>query len=409
MKIAFLSALYPPATRGGGELSTHYIAQGLQHLGHDVTVITEQGDHDTYKIDGVPVVRLPLRVSSKPLRERHATRQVARALREKLAALGHFDVIHAHDFRMALALSELGLPNAFVTNRDYAQICGSTNYLSASGGPCAGCTWAHVWQNHRVAEAAWPRKFFRAWQFAHNIEYRKQAFQKLPRQIFISRSQQEIINRENNLIGIQQTVIYNPVAASYLATPAKPAGQNLLYVGTLEWYKGVGLLLESFRQIVGAYPNLKLRLVGEGADKSKYQALVASWQLENQIEFVGRVRWNRLMPIYDEASIVIAPHIWVEPFGRTVVEAMARGKVVIAANHGGPAEIIKEGTLGFLFEPNSVASLEQTLQQALALPLEARQTIGGRAREWVTSQLTPAGVAKQHIALYQGTAYTNPT
>ena len=41
MKILFLSAQYPPETKGGGELSTHLIAQGLQQLGHDITVVTD--------------------------------------------------------------------------------------------------------------------------------------------------------------------------------------------------------------------------------------------------------------------------------------------------------------------------------------------------------------------------------
>lgn len=402
MKIAFLSALYPPRTRGGGELSTHYIAQGLQARGHQVIVMTSAAAPPTYEIDGIEVVSLNQDAATKPLLERRHAKKIATELAQVLATHGPFDVIHGHDFRMALALSELKLRRSVVTARDYAQICGSTNFLSIAGGPCPGCTWDKVWRNHRVAEASLLRQPWRAWQYAHNLPYRTAAFRMFRQQIFISRAQQEIIARQQDLSGVTTQVIYNPVPSSFLASPPT-AGQpqRLLYVGTVEWYKGVELLLTAFKNIVTQFPEATLSVVGEGADKKRYETLVSHWKLSNRITFTGRVPYNQLQPVYDGASVVVAPHIWVEPFGRSVVEAMARGKVVIAARHGGPAEIIQENKTGLLFTPHSIEALTASLRQAISLPEAVQSEMGQSARAWAAEHLTSDTIATQHEAAYQ--------
>src|SRR5690348_15132248 len=120
MNILFLSALYPPTTKGGGELSTHYIAQGLAALGHQVKVITTGPQRVESHINGVDVLRFPIELLKKPLFEKHASRHMKGHLLEIIGDPKRYDVIHAHDFRSALVLSELHLPNTLVTARDYA-------------------------------------------------------------------------------------------------------------------------------------------------------------------------------------------------------------------------------------------------------------------------------------------------
>lgn len=401
MHLAFLSSLYPPHTKGGGELSTHYIAQALQAAGHTVTVISCSTDASQYEVDGVNVITLPSSANQKPLLERRAARKVATQLAVALTSHGPFDIIHAHDFRMALALSELKLPNTVVTARDYAQICGSTNFLSSEGDACPGCNWQHVWGNHRVAEAGLVRKFFRAYQYVHNMPYRAAAFRTFPAQIFISRAQQQLIAANQDLRGVAQQVIYNPVPPAFLEPATPTNSKKILYIGTVEWYKGVDLLLQAFKQLATQQASATLTIVGEGADRARYEKLVQDWQLTSRITFTGRHPAEKIRQDYDAADIIIAPHIWVEPFGRTVIEAMARGKVVVAARLGGPTEIIQENITGFFFTPNSVEDLTKVLQAALSLPSEKKQAIGTAAREWVTNNLSPANIAKQHEEFYQ--------
>lgn len=402
MKIAFVSALYPPNTRGGGELSTHYIALGLVARGHDVTVITSGNRPEKRVVQGVKVQQLAVPLDAKPLLEQRHSRRCAAILAREID-FNAFDVVHAHDFRSAQALSELGLKNPVVTVRDYAQICGSPNNILADGTTCPGCdSIAAVFKNRSVVEAPWWRKPFRVWQYRYNIGYRLSSFRKFKHHIYISRAQQAEVAKIQDLQGIATQVIYNPVAPDYLATPpVRSLGRKILYVGTVESYKGVGLLLEAFASAVKKHSDIELVIVGEGNQRPAYQSWVEKHGLQYRVRFVGRVAWDRMRRLYDEAQIVVAPHVWIEPFGRTVVEAMARGKVVIAAAAGGPGGIIKDGQTGFLFTRGAAPALTEKLDAVLGMGELDRREVGTRARQWVMENLTIDQIAAQHEALYQ--------
>lgn len=400
MKILFLSGLYPPHTKGGGEVSTHYIARGLRSRGHDVHVITGGKRSSEAMVDGVPVRRLPLPFTAKPLLEQWHSRRLAVGLAEAIDP-ATFDIIHAHDFRTALALAELGWKNGMATARDYAQVCGTTNNILWDGSRCT-CSWSDIWRNHRVVEASWARKPFRIWQYLYNISYRKAAFRALPAQIFISRAQKEEIAAQQDLAGQLTQVIYNPVPESYLnGAPVDPVKGTVLYVGTVEMYKGVGLLIQAWQRVAKDLPNAHLRIVGEGAQRAEYERLVQKLGLQYRVTFSGRVAHDQLRRRYDEAHVVVAPHMWIEPFGRTVAEAMARGRVVVTADAGGPAEMIQDEVNGLLFARGSRKALELRLKEALRLPTLKRLEMQRAARQWVSEHLTVDRIAREHEEFYQ--------
>ncbi|MDZ4225563.1 MAG: glycosyltransferase, partial [Candidatus Andersenbacteria bacterium] len=175
----------------------------------------------------------------------------------------------------------------------------------------------------------------------------------------------------------------------------------ILFVGTIESYKGVGLLLEAFKQISRQYNDINLKIVGEGAGKEGYQNWVEKNGLQYRVTFVGRVPWDHMGRIYDEAAIVVAPHIWVEPFGRTVAEAMARGKIVISANIGGPAEIIQPFKTGVLFERGSVEDLILSIGEVLEMNEFDKREISRAAREWVANNLNIEKIAREYEEVYK--------
>lgn len=391
MKIAFLSGLYPPESKGGGEISTYLIAEGLKARGHEVEVITEQSSR--------------LGLLKKPLFEKRQSRAVAMRLRK---ILPEADIIHAHDFRSALALSELNLANAVVTSRDYAQVCGTTNNALIDGNRCL-CTLHDIRRTQRYREAGWPRRWARAWQYRYNLPYRVQAFEKFQHEIFISHAQRKEIEghpvrarfgtHKNRTA--HSAVIYNPVSPEYLSTPIEKGwAGHVLYVGRLEDYKGVRLLLQAWESVARANPEAHLKLIGEGAQRREYERWVEARGLQYRVTFAGKLPYERLMRTYDEAEVVVAPHLWLEPFGRTVAEAMARGKVVVAADAGGPAEIIQKKTTGLLFERGSVSALVEQLQEALQLQQYNYVEISRAARNWVTKNLSVGAIAEQYEGFY---------
>lgn len=403
MKLLFLSGFYPPLTKGGGELSTHYIAQALVKRGHMVRVITGGDTQEEQIVDGVSVLRLPLPFTAKPLFEKRWSKRMARKLKNAVPDMQQYDIIHAHDFRMAQILSELKLPPSIVTARDYAQICGTTNHLLADGevGDC--CSLKNVFSNNpRVNEASVLRKPFRIWQYAYNRRYRLKSFRCFQHQIFISKAQRDLIGTLQDLSSAQTHIIYNPVLENYLKpTSVKAVPLNVLYVGRVEFYKGVGLLLRAWKTISKEFPQAHLKIVGDGAQRREYQQFVERERLQYSVSFTGHVPFNQLIGTYDQASVVVAPHLWVEPFGRAVVEAMARGKVVVAANAGGPSEVIKNNVTGFLFERGSAKDLITKLRASLIMNDVARRDMQEEAREWVSANLNPTRIAAQYESVYR--------
>jgi glycosyltransferase involved in cell wall biosynthesis len=406
MKILLMSSYYPPQTVGGAEISTHILARGLVENGNQVRVLTVGESEEEVSADGVDVTRINIPLRGKPLFERWHSRKCARTMDRLGKYIEEADIIHTNDFRSTLAVIEWRKRRGseipvVATIRDYAQISGSTNFVDAKGKFPANSV-MDARQSHRIREAGGLRKVFRWWQYRYNINYRKKTFRKLDGQVFISRAQMELTTKHQDIEGLQRAVIYNPVDDSYIRERLLRGHDGaVLYVGRVEWYKGVGLLLEAWKEVIKDIPGAHLKIVGDGVDREKYERYVENNGMGYRVTIQRGVRWDRLKRIYDEAQVVVAPHIWEEPFGRTVVEAMARGKIVVAANAGGPGEIIEDKKTGVLFKKQSKKDLVRALKEALTKDELARQEVGRRASRWVEQSLSKKNIATKYEQFYK--------
>jgi glycosyltransferase involved in cell wall biosynthesis len=83
------------------------------------------------------------------------------------------------------------------------------------------------------------------------------------------------------------------------------------------------------------------------------------------------------------ADIVVNASTEPEAFGRTIIEAQAMGRIVIAADHGGACETIVPLRTGYLFPPGDEAGLAARIDQALDMDAQARIAWGRYARAYV--------------------------
>lgn len=402
MNILFISGHYPPTTKGGGEVSTHELAKSLVKLGHTVVTLVE-GDAGDTTLNGVVVKRRAFGLTEKPLIEILASKRIARRIAQE-ADLSTFDIIHAHDFRSALALSELlkvgivALDKVVVTIRDYAAISGDTNYIVSDGSiPKHPASAKAAWMSYRVQEVGGIKKIGRFLQYMLNTTYRTAAFARISNRIYISHVQHREIEKFLPTSKHEQ-VIYNPVEASAVVE----SGQHTVvtYVGRLETYKGVGVLLEAWKTIHRHAPQAKLVLVGEGAQRDLYKSFVQEHGLGRAVEFRSFVPHDDIHTVYAESTVVVAPNLWIEPFGRTVAEAMGAGKIVLATDVGGPSEIISHNKTGYICKRNAAADLALALLEILTMDPQARARIGEEARLWVEANLNPTRIGNEYAAYY---------
>lgn len=179
----------------------------------------------------------------------------------------------------------------------------------------------------------------------------------------------------------------------------------LMLPGRLTRIKGHQLLLDALVLV----PELPLHclIVGSDHDSPYTQALkakVAALNLSDRVQFTGHCA--DMPAAYQLADVIISATTKPESFGRTLVEAQAAGRIVIAPNHGASPEVVADRE--FLFEPGNVTALTQTLRQVCALDAETRRTRTEAARDFVQTQFALHQMCDKTLAVYKRQTAQHP-
>lgn len=136
----------------------------------------------------------------------------------------------------------------------------------------------------------------------------------------------------------------------------------LLFVGQLVRGKGLDVLLKAIKFI--KHP-VKLIVCGSGRQEDEYHQLVKELEIEDRVEFKGKISKQKLSEYYKRAICVIIPSRTPETFGLTGLEAMSFGAPVIASKVGGMNEWLVEGKSGFSVPANEVNALAYKIMKFL--------------------------------------------
>jgi len=151
------------------------------------------------------------------------------------------------------------------------------------------------------------------------------------------------------------TVIHNAIDSEHIAEvpPQMGLGNKLLYAGRIHPTKGIEVAIRALAILNAENKGrFTLDVVGTGDDDyiARLANLGISLSLGEALRFIGERDRKTLLGLYQEYDIVLFPSVWHEPFGLTVVEAMAKGIPVVAINRGGPKNIIANMVDGVLVE-----------------------------------------------------------
>lgn len=158
-------------------------------------------------------------------------------------------------------------------------------------------------------------------------------------------------------------VIYNPIILkNKIERPAciQASPPTILYVGRLEFEKGVEFLLRAIPEVLMKVGEVELAIVGDGPLRTQLQLLARKLQIEYLVKFMGRVSEDLLMRLYQSCSVVVVPSIWAEPFGRVVAEAIMHKRPVVASDIGAVPELVS-GKSGVLVPPRDVRAIADAL------------------------------------------------
>lgn len=165
-------------------------------------------------------------------------------------------------------------------------------------------------------------------------------------------------------------VVYNGVDDVFQPDINVQKQCEILYVGRLDPYKNVPMLVRAFSRVRQTIPHARLRIIGP--DDERYpeaRNLIRDNQLGDTVEWTGYVDDDTLLAAYQRASVLALPSRY-EGFGLPVVEAMACGTPVVCSCGGSLAEIAGDAALVIPVDD------EDALVQALGRVLDDAQLSG---------------------------------
>lgn len=390
MKILMVSWEYPPVVIGGLGRHVHHLSVALAAAGHDVVVLSRQPtDTDPVTHPSSDQVSEGVRViaaAQDPHEFTFGTDMMAWTL-----AMGHAmvrtgltlktpgtdrlwqpDVVHAHDWLVAhpaIALAEF-----------YDVPLVSTIHATEAGRHSGWVSGPLSRQVHAVE----------SW-LAHESDCL----------ITCSASMRDEIT---DLFGpglAETTVIRNGIEVDrwpFAPRRARTGPPELLYVGRLEYEKGVHEAIAALPRIRRAYPGTTLTVAGDGTQQDWLVEQARKHRVLKATRFVGRLDHDDLLAALHRADAAVLPSHY-EPFGLAALEAAAAGTPLVTSDVGGLGELVLDGVTGLSCPPRNPVALAGAVCSVLDDPAAAQRRAGA-ARDRLSSDFDWHTVADETAGVY---------
>lgn len=178
---------------------------------------------------------------------------------------------------------------------------------------------------------------------------------------------------------------------------------TLLLPARLTEWKGQGLAIEALAALApDERAGLVLVLAGDPQGRDRYveelQDKVTALGLEGAVHIVPHI--TDMAAAYLAASIVLAPSVRPEAFGRVAAEAAAMERPVIVSDHGGGRETVIEGETGARVAPGDAGALAGALRAMIGLGPTVRAAMGAAGRAHVVRHFSKRGLQTATLTVY---------
>lgn len=180
--------------------------------------------------------------------------------------------------------------------------------------------------------------------------------------------------------------VYHGINMSDFHFQDKP-GDYLLYFGRIHPDKGTREAIEIAKSL-----QIPLLMAGIIQDETYYQSEILPHIDGKSVIYLGSVGPDNRSQLLSGAYALLHPIHFAEPFGLSVIEAMACGTPVVAFNRGSMPEVIKDGLCGFL-----VNTVEEAVQAVGKIPSLKRSD----CRSWVEGRFSQKRMVDDYLAVYR--------
>lgn len=179
----------------------------------------------------------------------------------------------------------------------------------------------------------------------------------------------------------------------FLATPLKPLW---VVAGRLEEQKGHDLLLEALVPLLQQGLDFTLVVAGDGSRRGWLEQRALSLGLSPRVQFVGQL--EDVGGLLAAADGVVVPSRW-EGLPLVLLEAMVRGRPIVATAVGGMADAVEDGVTGTLVPANDVPALAAALEH-LHRRADRAWRLGRAAADVVRERYTWHAVVEEFESVY---------
>jgi len=140
---------------------------------------------------------------------------------------------------------------------------------------------------------------------------------------------------------------------------------RIAYVGRLERYKQVDLMLRAVAKLSERFPKARVDIIGRGADRERLEAVAREVGLSDRAHFAGFVSDEERDRLLASARVCVCPSAK-EGWGLTVIESNALGTPVVATDAPGLRDSVEDGKTGFLVPDGDVDAFARQIETLLS-------------------------------------------
>lgn len=199
----------------------------------------------------------------------------------------------------------------------------------------------------------------------------------------------------------RSSVVYNGVDPELFqpGTSASSERMVILSVGNLIPVKGHELLIRSVASLAPEFPALTLQIIGNGPERQRLERLSQELGCSDRVHFLGRKSRSDTAAAMQQCTLFALPSRY-EGLGCVYLEAMAAERPVVGCRGQGIAEIVQQGSNGFLVGPDNEKELALVLSMLLRDD-QRRRNLGRAARETILDGFTLAHQAERLARIYR--------
>ena len=384
-RVIIASNYYPPAFVGGAEIIAHRQLRALHDGGHarglaftlDVSQEHPEGTVTASLFEGVPVIRVCMPPTVFDLNAVHFFSRIINDVFRSLCGLVRPTVLHCHNlFGLSMGIVDIAKAfgaKVFFTLHDNWGFCYKNTMLDRNGQLCGDVFDCDACKDAMTAGGIRIPMGLRR-------SYLRRVFEKADALISPSRYLADMYLR----VGFDYHrlhVLWNGIDMEQYAdvSPAAGAEIRITFAGYFGAHKGVDVLIRAVARL--KRKDVRLNLVGSGAEEAAYRALAESLGVGSCLRFWGKIDNRDMKKVYQETDIYCLPSVWPENQPVSITEAMACGIPVVASDLGGSRELVSDGETGWIFPAGDDAALADRLSALLDDPALRRQMgRAGRAR-----------------------------